>query len=78
MHAPPDRITKTLSEHEQILSALRSGDAEEVVGLIHRTSAGSPTWRGARSMSPGHAAGIRPRSAPIAVWSVGVSVYSSP
>ncbi|MFJ2828756.1 GntR family transcriptional regulator [Streptomyces sp. NPDC087263] len=36
MHAHPDRITKTLSEHEQILSALRSGDAEEVVGLIHR------------------------------------------
>lgn len=35
MHAHPDRITKTLVEHEQILHALRSGDAEAVVGLIH-------------------------------------------
>lgn len=35
MHAHPDRITKTLSEHEQILQALRAGDAEAVVGLIH-------------------------------------------
>ncbi|MFF0012733.1 GntR family transcriptional regulator [Streptomyces sp. NPDC005374] len=35
MHAHPDRITKTLAEHEQILHALRSGDAEAVVGLIH-------------------------------------------
>ncbi|MFD5817311.1 GntR family transcriptional regulator [Streptomyces sp. NPDC127038] len=35
MHAHPDRITKTLVEHEQILDALRSGDADAVVGLIH-------------------------------------------
>ncbi|MFG2309049.1 GntR family transcriptional regulator [Streptomyces sp. NPDC048566] len=35
MHAHPDRITKTLTEHEQILDALRAGDAEAVVGLIH-------------------------------------------
>ncbi|NEB00225.1 GntR family transcriptional regulator [Streptomyces sp. SID13726] len=35
MHAHPDRITKTLVEHEQILRALRSGDAEAVVALIH-------------------------------------------
>jgi DNA-binding GntR family transcriptional regulator len=35
MHAHPDRITKTLVEHEQILTALRSGDADAVVGLIH-------------------------------------------
>lgn len=35
MHAHPDRITKTLTEHEQILEALRAGDAETVVGLIH-------------------------------------------
>ncbi|MFF3450769.1 GntR family transcriptional regulator [Streptomyces sp. NPDC002667] len=35
MHAHPDRITKTLVEHEQILRALRSGDADAVVGLIH-------------------------------------------
>ncbi|MCX4989684.1 MULTISPECIES: GntR family transcriptional regulator [unclassified Streptomyces] len=35
MHAHPDRITKTLVEHEQILQALRSGDADAVVDLIH-------------------------------------------
>jgi DNA-binding GntR family transcriptional regulator len=35
MHARPDRITKTLDEHEQILRALRAGDAETVVGLVH-------------------------------------------
>ncbi|WP_328554473.1 MULTISPECIES: GntR family transcriptional regulator [unclassified Streptomyces] len=35
MHAHPDRITKTLVEHEQILQALRSGDADAVVALIH-------------------------------------------
>ncbi|MFI0964246.1 GntR family transcriptional regulator [Streptomyces sp. NPDC021080] len=35
MHAHPDRITKTLVEHEQILQALRSGDADAVVHLIH-------------------------------------------
>ncbi|MEU8647131.1 GntR family transcriptional regulator [Streptomyces sp. NPDC048674] len=35
MHAHPDRITKTLTEHEQILQALSSGDADAVVGLIH-------------------------------------------
>ncbi|WP_225860553.1 GntR family transcriptional regulator [Streptomyces triticiradicis] len=35
MHAHPDRITKTLVEHEQILRALRSGDADAVVALIH-------------------------------------------
>ncbi|MEU9136334.1 GntR family transcriptional regulator [Streptomyces sp. NPDC048404] len=35
MHAHPDRITKTLVEHEQILQALRAGDADAVVGLIH-------------------------------------------
>ncbi|MFJ6832590.1 GntR family transcriptional regulator [Streptomyces sp. NPDC091209] len=35
MHAHPDRITKTLVEHEQILRALRAGDADAVVGLIH-------------------------------------------
>ncbi|MFF1705802.1 GntR family transcriptional regulator [Streptomyces sp. NPDC058252] len=36
MHAHPDRITKTLAEHQQILEALRSGDAEAVVGISHR------------------------------------------
>lgn len=36
MHAHPDRITKTLVEHEQILDALRSGDAETAVALVHR------------------------------------------
>lgn len=36
MHAHPDRITKTLTEHEEILEALRSGDAEAAVGIVHR------------------------------------------
>ncbi|MET7850010.1 GntR family transcriptional regulator [Streptomyces avermitilis] len=36
LHAHPDRITKTLTEHEAILEALRSGDAEAVVGIIHQ------------------------------------------
>ncbi|WP_260333032.1 GntR family transcriptional regulator [Streptomyces beigongshangae] len=36
MHAHPDRITKTLSEHQEILDALRSGDAEAAVALVHR------------------------------------------
>ncbi|SNX62557.1 GntR family transcriptional regulator [Streptomyces sp. TLI_55] len=35
MHAHPDRVTKALAEHEQILEALRSGDAEAVVGIVH-------------------------------------------
>ncbi|MBQ1090946.1 GntR family transcriptional regulator [Streptomyces sp. B93] len=36
MHSHPDRIAKTLAEHEEILAALRSGDADEAVGVIHR------------------------------------------
>ncbi|MGW3416807.1 GntR family transcriptional regulator [Streptomyces phaeochromogenes] len=36
MHAHPDRITKTLTEHREILDALRSGDAEAAVALVHR------------------------------------------
>ncbi|MFE9684583.1 GntR family transcriptional regulator [Streptomyces sp. NPDC002701] len=36
MHAHPDRITKTLTEHQEILDALRAGDAEAAVGLVHR------------------------------------------
>ena len=36
MHAHPDRITKTLTEHREILDALRSGDAEAAVSLVHR------------------------------------------
>lgn len=36
MHAHPDRITKTLTEHEAILEALRSGDAEAAVNIVHR------------------------------------------
>jgi DNA-binding GntR family transcriptional regulator len=30
------RIAKTLTEHEQILDALRTGDADAAVGLVHR------------------------------------------
>ncbi|WP_189311475.1 GntR family transcriptional regulator [Streptomyces brasiliensis] len=36
MYSHPDRIAKTLSEHEEILDALRSGDAEAAVGIVHR------------------------------------------
>ncbi|MGF0174672.1 GntR family transcriptional regulator [Streptomyces sp. Marseille-Q5077] len=36
LHSHPDRIAKTLVEHEEILQALRAGDAEEAVGLVHR------------------------------------------
>ncbi|MFF5477045.1 GntR family transcriptional regulator [Streptomyces sp. NPDC012935] len=36
LHSHPDRIAKTLVEHEEILQALRSGDAEEAVGRVHR------------------------------------------
>lgn len=36
MHAHPDRITKTLVEHREILDALRSGDAEAAVAIVHR------------------------------------------
>lgn len=36
MHAHPDRVTKTLTEHREILEALRSGDAEAAVDLVHR------------------------------------------
>ncbi|WP_228023195.1 GntR family transcriptional regulator [Streptomyces acidicola] len=36
MHAHPDRITKTLAEHQEILEALRSGDARAAVDIVHR------------------------------------------
>ncbi len=36
MHSHPDRLAKTLAEHEQILDALRSGDAEAAVDVVHR------------------------------------------
>ncbi|MFE0328524.1 GntR family transcriptional regulator [Streptomyces sp. NPDC003753] len=36
MHSHPDRIAKTLTEHEEILQALRSGDAEAAVDIVHR------------------------------------------
>ncbi|MBD0841148.1 GntR family transcriptional regulator [Streptomyces sp. TRM68416] len=36
MHAHPDRVAKNVHEHEEILDALRSGDAEAAVGLVHR------------------------------------------
>ncbi|MGW1894514.1 GntR family transcriptional regulator [Streptomyces sp. NPDC002004] len=35
MHSHPDRIAKTLAEHEQILEALRAGDADAAVALVH-------------------------------------------
>ncbi|WP_210573286.1 GntR family transcriptional regulator [Streptomyces sp. GESEQ-4] len=36
MHSHPDRIAKTLAEHEEILEALRSGDAQAAVDVVHR------------------------------------------
>lgn len=36
MHAHPDRIAKTLAEHEELLAALRAGDAEAAVAVVHR------------------------------------------
>ncbi|MEH0420251.1 GntR family transcriptional regulator [Streptomyces sp. B21-083] len=36
MHAHPDRINKTLTEHQEILDALRSGDPEAAVAIVHR------------------------------------------
>ncbi|MFF6996129.1 GntR family transcriptional regulator [Streptomyces sp. NPDC008313] len=35
MHAHPDRISRTLTEHEEILEALRTGDADAAVAIIH-------------------------------------------
>jgi DNA-binding GntR family transcriptional regulator len=36
MHSHPDRIAKTLAEHGEILDALRAGDAEAAVAVVHR------------------------------------------
>ncbi|NUU26067.1 MAG: GntR family transcriptional regulator [Streptomycetaceae bacterium] len=36
MQAHPDRIAKTLTEHAEILAALRAGDADAAVAAIHR------------------------------------------
>ncbi|MFE5027545.1 GntR family transcriptional regulator [Streptomyces sp. NPDC056656] len=36
MHSHPDRIAKTLTEHAEILDALRAGDAEAAVTVVRR------------------------------------------
>ncbi|MFE0176828.1 GntR family transcriptional regulator [Streptomyces sp. NPDC059002] len=36
LHSHPDRIAKTLAEHEEILTALKSGDAEAAVAVVTR------------------------------------------
>ncbi len=36
MHSHPDRTAKTLGEHAEILDALRAGDADGAVAVIHR------------------------------------------
>ncbi|MBC9714294.1 GntR family transcriptional regulator [Streptomyces sp. TRM66268-LWL] len=36
MHSHPDRTAKTLGEHGEILDALRAGDADRAVAVIHR------------------------------------------
>jgi DNA-binding GntR family transcriptional regulator len=36
MHAHPDRITKSVAEHADILDALRAGDADSAVEMAHQ------------------------------------------
>ncbi|MGP2439746.1 GntR family transcriptional regulator [Streptomyces sp. JW3] len=36
MHSHPDRIAKTIVEHQEILDALRAGDTEAAVGVVGR------------------------------------------
>jgi DNA-binding GntR family transcriptional regulator len=36
MHSHPDRIAKNITEHREILEALRAGDADAAVALVHR------------------------------------------
>ncbi|WP_436774590.1 GntR family transcriptional regulator [Yinghuangia sp. YIM S09857] len=36
LHAHPDRIARTLTGHEEILAALRAGDADAAVAAVHR------------------------------------------
>ncbi|MFE2156262.1 GntR family transcriptional regulator [Streptomyces lydicus] len=36
MHAHPDRIAKNITEHAEILEALRAGDAEAATDAVHR------------------------------------------
>ncbi|MEU6661566.1 GntR family transcriptional regulator [Streptomyces sp. NPDC046821] len=36
MQAHPDRIAKNIAEHEEILEALRSGDADAAVAAVHK------------------------------------------
>ncbi|AZQ72455.1 MULTISPECIES: GntR family transcriptional regulator [Streptomyces] len=36
MHAHPDRIAKNIAEHTEILTALRTGDAEAATDIVHR------------------------------------------
>ncbi|MDQ0685060.1 DNA-binding GntR family transcriptional regulator [Streptomyces achromogenes] len=36
LHSHPDRIAKSLAEHEELLRALRAGDADAAVRIVHR------------------------------------------
>ncbi|TWV45037.1 GntR family transcriptional regulator [Streptomyces misionensis] len=36
MYSHPDRVARTLAEHEEILQALRAGEADTAVGVVHR------------------------------------------
>jgi DNA-binding GntR family transcriptional regulator len=36
LHSHPDRVAKTLAEHAELLDALRSGDMEAAVDVVHR------------------------------------------
>ncbi len=77
MHAHPDRITKTLTEHEAIRAS--PGDAEAAVDIVHGHAG---AWSNpARERSDELPLGrLAPRDPPggrraIGVWGIGVSVY---
>ncbi|MEU8133698.1 GntR family transcriptional regulator [Streptodolium elevatio] len=36
LHSHPDRVARTLTGHEEILAALRAGDADAAVDAVHR------------------------------------------
>lgn len=42
MHAHPDRIAKNITEHTEIMEALRAGDADAAAGAVHQ----HVTWVG--------------------------------
>ncbi|CAM5459293.1 DNA-binding GntR family transcriptional regulator OS=Streptomyces violarus OX=67380 GN=FHS41_004403 PE=4 SV=1 [Streptomyces violarus] len=64
MHSHPDRVNKTLTEHEEILRALRSGDADAAVDAVHRHVGWFSTWPGERCDERRHHTSISSTSKP--------------